>query len=129
MGPRLEDGQRSPNEVPRAERDYYLEPSIRASATSARATLLRAAKEVCQEGRVVGPGGGGVYLNFASAIERLGAGIIRERYGNLFEMYERITAENLYYVPMHIYSAPHYTMSALWVDYDLMSTIPGLRGR
>jgi succinate dehydrogenase / fumarate reductase flavoprotein subunit len=81
---------------------------------------------VCDEGRGVGPGGLGVYLDFADAIRRLGAGTIRERYGNLFEMYQRITDENPYQVPMRIYPAVHYTMGGLWVDYNLMSTIPGL---
>jgi succinate dehydrogenase / fumarate reductase flavoprotein subunit len=86
----------------------------------------RAAKEVCDDGRGVGPGGRGVYLDFADAITRLGEDAIRERYGNLFEMYERITAENAYQQPMRIYPAPHYAMGGLWVDYNLMSTIPGL---
>ncbi|MFM8485529.1 MAG: FAD-binding protein, partial [Bacteroidota bacterium] len=86
----------------------------------------RAAKEVCDEGRGVGPGGRGVYLDFSAAIHRLGEKTIAERYGNLFEMYERITGENPYKVPMRIYPAPHYTMGGLWVDYNLMSTIPGL---
>src|SRR6185295_17827078 len=86
----------------------------------------RAAKAVCDEGRGVGPGALGVYLDFADAIERLGAWTIRERYGNLFEMYERITDEDPYCVPMRIYPAVHYTMGGLWVDYNLMSTIPGL---
>src|SRR5207244_221527 len=86
----------------------------------------RAAKQVSDEGRGVGPGGLGVYLDFADAIERLGAGVIREKYGNLLDMYERITDENPYKVPMRIYPAIHYTMGGLWVDYNLMSTIPGL---
>ena len=86
----------------------------------------RAAKRVCDEGRGVGPGGQGVYLDFSDAIRRLGEHVIRERYGNLFEMYERITDENPYKVPMRIYPAIHYTMGGLWVDYNLMSTIPGL---
>src|SRR4030095_7164972 len=84
------------------------------------------AKEVCDDGRGVGPGGLGVYLDFAEAIKRLGAPAIQEKYGNLFAMYERITAENPYEVPMRIYPAIHYTMGGLWVDYNLMSTIPGL---
>ncbi|MBI3628859.1 MAG: FAD-binding protein, partial [Candidatus Rokubacteria bacterium] len=83
-------------------------------------------KQVCDEGRGVGPGGRGVYLDFADAIGRLGEDNIRERYGNLFDMYERITDENPYQVPMRIYPAIHYTMGGLWVDYNLMSTIPGL---
>src|SRR6185295_17884927 len=86
----------------------------------------RAAKEVCDEGRGVGPGGFGVYLDFRDSIKRLGRDKIEERYGNLFEMYERITDENPYSVPMRIYPAVHYTMGGLWVDYNLMSTIPGL---
>ena len=86
----------------------------------------RAAKEVCDEGRGVGPGGYGVYLDFHDAIERLGLDQIREKYGNLFEIYERITGEDAYQVPMRIYPAVHYTMGGLWVDYHLMSTIPGL---
>ncbi|HWR59281.1 MAG TPA: FAD-binding protein, partial [Thermodesulfovibrionales bacterium] len=84
------------------------------------------AKEVCDEGRGVGAGGRGVYLDFGDAIKRLGKGKICERYGNLFDMYEKITAENAYEQPMRIYPAPHYTMGGLWVDYNLESTIPGL---
>jgi succinate dehydrogenase / fumarate reductase flavoprotein subunit len=84
------------------------------------------AKEVCDEGRGVGPGGKGVYLDFADAIKRLGEKAIRERYDNLFEMYERITGENGYKTPMRIYPAVHYTMGGTWVDYNLMSTLPGL---
>ena len=109
------------------DRDYYLErkyPSF--GNLSPRDIASRAAKEVCDEGRGVGPGGRGVYLDFADAISRLGESAIRERYGNLFEMYERITDENPYKVPMRIYPAVHYTMGGLWVDYNLMSTIPGL---
>jgi succinate dehydrogenase / fumarate reductase flavoprotein subunit len=86
----------------------------------------RAAKRVCDEGRGVGPGGRGVYLDFTDATKRLGAKAIKERYGNLFDMYERITGENPYQVPMRIYPAPHYAMGGLWVDYDLMSNLPGL---
>ncbi|HEY5264069.1 MAG TPA: FAD-binding protein, partial [Steroidobacteraceae bacterium] len=86
----------------------------------------RAAKEVCDEGRGVGPGGLGVYLDFADAIQRLGEPVVRERYGNLFDMYEKITGENAYQIPMRIYPAVHYTMGGLWVDYNLMSTVPGL---
>jgi len=118
---------RPPNQIPEADRDYYLErkyPSF--GNLSPRDIASRAAKEVCDEGRGVGPGGRGVYLDFADAIKRLGVETIRERYGNLFEMYERITAENPYTVPMRIYPAVHYTMGGLWVDYNLMSTIPGL---
>ena len=100
--------------------------SIRASATSRRATSRRARRRKCAtKGAASGPGGRGVYLDFADAIKRLGEDRIRERYGNLFEMYERITDENPYEVPMRIYPAVHYTMGGLWVDYNLMSTIPG----
>ncbi|HTG53369.1 MAG TPA: FAD-binding protein, partial [Gemmatimonadaceae bacterium] len=93
---------------------------------SPRDIASRAAKEVCDEGRGVGPGGRGVYLDFADAIKRLGKDKIAERYGNLFEMYERITGEDPYTRPMRIYPAVHYTMGGLWVDYNLMSTVPGL---
>ena len=118
---------RSPKAIPEGERDYYLErkyPSF--GNLSPRDIASRAAKEVCDEGRGVGPGGRGVYLDFADAIKRLGKDKIAERYGNLFEMYERITDENPYEVPMRIYPAVHYTMGGLWVDYNLMSTLPGL---
>ncbi|HSE28709.1 MAG TPA: fumarate reductase/succinate dehydrogenase flavoprotein subunit [Gemmatimonadales bacterium] len=118
---------RAPGEIPEGERDYYLErkyPSF--GNLSPRDIASRAAKEVCDEGRGVGPGGRGVYLDFRDAIQRLGEAAIAERYGNLFEMYQRITDENPYRVPMRIYPAPHYTMGGLWVDYNLMSTIPGL---
>ncbi|MBM4173923.1 MAG: fumarate reductase/succinate dehydrogenase flavoprotein subunit [Ignavibacteria bacterium] len=118
---------RAPHDIPESERDYYLErkyPSF--GNLSPRDIASRAAKEVCDEGRGVGPGGRGVYLDFSAAINRLGEKTIAERYGNLFEMYERITGENPYKVPMRIYPAPHYTMGGLWVDYNLMSTIPGL---
>jgi len=123
---RLED-RRPPGQIPESERDYYLERRYPSFGNLApRDIASRAAKAVCDEGRGVGPGGLGVYLDFADAIQRLGAGTIRERYGNLFEMYERITAEDPYEVPMRIYPAVHYTMGGLWVDYNLMSTIPGL---
>ena len=125
--PKKAGDARGPNEIPADERDYYLErkyPSF--GNLAARDVTSRAAKEVCDEGRGVGPGGRGVYLDFAAAIARLGEATIRDRYGNLFEMYERITAEDPYRVPMRIYPAVHYTMGGLWVDYDLMSTIPGL---
>jgi len=125
--PKQQRDTRPPNQIPDADRDYYLErkyPSF--GNLSPRDIASRAAKEVCDEGRGVGPGGRGVYLDFADAIKRLGVETIRERYGNLFEMYERITAENPYTVPMRIYPAVHYTMGGLWVDYNLMSTIPGL---
>jgi succinate dehydrogenase / fumarate reductase flavoprotein subunit len=118
---------RAPGQVPEAERDYYLERKYPSFGNLApRDISSRAAKQVCDEGRGVGPGGRGVYLDFADAIGRLGEDAIREKYGNLFEMYERITDENPYQSPMRIYPAMHYTMGGLWVDYNLMSTIPGL---
>src|SRR6184192_3687172 len=118
---------RPADQVPEGERDYYLERKYRSYGNLApRDIASRAAKEVCDEGRGVGPGGRGVYLDFADAIKRLGEGTIRERYGNLFEVYEKITGENAYKVPMRIYPAVHYTMGGLWVDYDLMSNVPGL---
>ena len=122
-----EDCGKKPGDIAEDDRDYYLErkyPSF--GNLSPRDIASRAAKEVCDEGRGVGPGGRGVYLDFADAINRLGESAIRERYGNLFEMYARITDENPYKVPMRIYPAVHYTMGGLWVDYNLMSTIPGL---
>ncbi len=118
---------RSPDTIPAEERDYFLErryPSF--GNLVPRDVASRAAKSICDEGRGVGTTGLGVYLDFASAIERVGEATIRERYGNLFEMYQRITDENPYKVPMRIYPAVHYTMGGLWVDYNLMSTIPGL---
>ncbi len=118
---------RSPGQIPEGERDYYLERKYPSFGNLApRDIASRSAKEVCDEGRGVGPGGRGVYLDFADAIARVGEQTIRDRYGNLFEMYERITGENPYQVPMRIYPAVHYTMGGLWVDYNLMSTIPGL---
>ncbi len=125
--PRDPGDKRALQDIPEADRDYYLErkyPSF--GNLSPRDIASRAAKEVCDEGRGVGPGGRGVYLDFGDAIKRLGEEKIRERYGNLFEMYERISDENAYRRPMRIYPAPHYTMGGLWVDYNLMSTIPGL---
>jgi succinate dehydrogenase / fumarate reductase, flavoprotein subunit len=125
--PRRAGDHRRPDEIPEAERDYYLERRYPSFGNLApRDIASRAAKAVCDEGRGVGPGGLGVYLDFADAIRRLGAGTIRERYGNLFEMYQRITDEDPYRVPMRIFPAVHYTMGGLWVDYNLMSTIPGL---
>ncbi len=118
---------RPPAQIPEDERDYYLErkyPSF--GNLSPRDISSRAAKEVCDEGRGVGRTGLGVYLDFADAINRLGAAMIKERYGNLFEMYERITDDDPYQVPMRIYPAIHYAMGGLWVDYNLMSTIPGM---
>jgi succinate dehydrogenase flavoprotein subunit len=118
---------RPPGQIPEEERDYYLERKYPTYGNLApRDISSRAAKQVCDEGRGVGPTGFGVYLDFADSIQRLGAEKIEEKYGNLFEMYERITAEDPYKVPMRIYPASHYTMGGLWVDYNLMSTIPGL---
>jgi succinate dehydrogenase / fumarate reductase, flavoprotein subunit len=125
--PKRAGDARAPNAIPDGERDYYLErkyPSF--GNLSPRDIASRAAKEVCDEGRGVGPGGYGVYLDFRDAIQRVGRDRIAERYGNLFEMYQRITDEDPYQVPMRIYPAVHYTMGGLWVDYNLMSTIPGL---
>jgi succinate dehydrogenase / fumarate reductase flavoprotein subunit len=125
--PRQQGDARPPDQIPEAERDYYLERRYPSFGNLApRDIASRAAKTVCDEDRGVGPGGLGVYLDFADAIGRLGVDAIRERYGNLFEMYERITDENPYRVPMRIYPAVHYTMGGLWVDYNLMSTVPGL---
>src|SRR5256714_5305053 len=124
---RKEDRNKAPGEIPETDRDYYLERKYPSYGNlSPRDISSRAAKEVCDEGRVVGPGGRGVYLDFADAIKRLGEHTIRERYGNLFEVYEKITGEDAYKVPMRIYPAVHYTMGGLWVDYDLMSNVPGL---
>src|SRR5216117_536034 len=124
---RKEDRDKPPGEIPEQERDYYLERKYPSYGNLApRDISSRAAKEVCDEGRGVGPGGRGVYLDFADAIKRLGEKTIRERYGNLFEVYEKITGENAYKVPMRIYPAVHYTMGGLWVDYNLMSNLPGL---
>jgi succinate dehydrogenase / fumarate reductase flavoprotein subunit len=123
---RAGDG-RPPGQIPEAERDYFLErryPSF--GNLVPRDVASRAAKAVCDEGRGVGKTGLAVYLDFADAIARLGADTIRDRYGNLFAMYEDITNENPYRVPMRIYPAVHYTMGGLWVDYDLMSNLPGL---
>ncbi len=118
---------RPPHEIPEAERDYYLERKYPGFGNLApRDIASRSAKEVCGEGRGIGSSGYGVYLDFADAIKRLGENVIRERYGNLFEMYERITGEDAYNRPMRIYPAPHYTMGGLWVDYNLESTLPGL---
>jgi succinate dehydrogenase / fumarate reductase flavoprotein subunit len=125
--PKKAGDTRPSGQIPEDERDYYLERKYPTYGNLApRDISSRSAKEVCDEGRGVGPGGYGVYLDFADSIKRLGADKIAEKYGNLFEMYERITAEDPYRVPMRIYPASHYTMGGLWVDYDLMSTIPGL---
>ncbi|MFY1627720.1 fumarate reductase/succinate dehydrogenase flavoprotein subunit [Micromonospora sp. WMMD723] len=125
--PKAKGDDRDPRQIPEDERDYYLEriyPSF--GNLVPRDIASRAAKNVCDEGRGVGPTKLGVYLDFADAIERLGRKAIEAKYGNLFEMYERITGEDPYRVPMRIYPAVHYTMGGLWVDYDLQSTIPGL---
>ncbi len=115
------------NQIPEEDRDYYLERKYPTFGNLApRDISSRAAKEQCDDGRGVGPGGRGVYLDFRDAINRLGEKVIAERYGNLFEMYERITDENGYKQPMRIYPAPHYSMGGLWVDYNLMSNLPGL---
>ena len=125
--PKKKNDQRAPGEIPEEERDYYLERKYPSFGNLApRDISSRAAKEVCDEGRGVGPGARGVYLDFADAIKRIGEGAVRERYGNLFDMYEKITGENAYERPMRIYPAVHYTMGGLWVDYNLMSTVPGL---
>jgi succinate dehydrogenase / fumarate reductase, flavoprotein subunit len=125
--PKKKGDKRAPREIPEAERDYYLERKYPSFGNLApRDIASRAAKEVCDEGRGVGETGLGVYLDFSDAIRRLGKQVIEERYGNLFEMYQRITDENPYEVPMRIYPAVHYTMGGLWVDYNLMSTIDGL---
>ncbi|PTA42423.1 fumarate reductase/succinate dehydrogenase flavoprotein subunit [Micromonospora sp. RP3T] len=125
--PKAKGDDRGPRDIPEDERDYYLEriyPSF--GNLVPRDIASRAAKNVCDEGRGVGPTGLGVYLDFADAIDRLGRKAIEAKYGNLFEMYERITGEDPYEVPMRIYPAVHYTMGGLWVDYDLQSTVPGL---
>jgi succinate dehydrogenase / fumarate reductase flavoprotein subunit len=116
-----------PNEIEEDARDYYLERKYPSFGNLApRDIASRAAKEVCDEGRGIGPGGRGVYLDFKDAITRLGEDTIRERYGNLFDIYHRITGEDAYHTPMRIYPAVHYTMGGLWVDYNLMSNVPGL---
>ncbi|NUN92951.1 MAG: fumarate reductase/succinate dehydrogenase flavoprotein subunit [Verrucomicrobiae bacterium] len=125
--PKAKGDRRAPREIPEVERDYYLERMYPSYGNLApRDISSRAAKRVCDEGRGVGPGGRGVYLDFSDAIARLGENVVRERYGNLFDMYHEITAENAYQVPMRIYPAIHYVMGGLWVDYHLMSTLPGL---
>ncbi len=125
--PRKQGDQRAPGEIPEAERDYYLERKYPSFGNLVpRDVASRNAKEVVDEGRGVGELKNGVYLDFSDAIKRLGEETIGERYGNLFEMYERITGEDPYETPMRIFPAPHYTMGGLWVDYNLMSTIPGL---
>ena len=124
---RKEDCARPPNDIAETDRDYYLERKYPSYGNLApRDISSRSAKEVCDEGRGVGPGGRGVYLDFKDAIARLGEPTIRERYGNLFDIYEKITGDNAYHAPMRIYPAVHYTMGGLWVDYNLMSNVPGL---
>ena len=124
---RKEDCGKPPGSIPESDRDYYLERKYPSYGNLApRDISSRAAKEACDQGRGVGPGGLGVYLDFADAIKRLSEGVIRERYGNLFDMYEKITGENAYQVPMRIYPAVHYAMGGTWVDYNLMTTLPGL---
>ncbi len=124
---RKEDCGKDPQDIPEDARDYFLERKYPSYGNLApRDISSRSAKEVCDEGRGVGPGGLGVYLDFADAIKRLGKHVIQERYGNLFEMYHNITNEDAYERPMRIYPAVHYTMGGLWVDYNLMSNIPGL---
>jgi len=125
--PKKQGDNRKSWDIPENERDYFLERKYPSFGNLApRDIASRAAKEACDDGRGVGPGGLGVFLDFADSIKRLGEPAVRERYGNLFDMYERITGENAYNQPMRIFPAPHYTMGGLWVDYNLMSTIPGL---
>jgi succinate dehydrogenase / fumarate reductase flavoprotein subunit len=125
--PKAAGDKRPPAQIPEGERDYFLERKYPSFGNLApRDISSRAAKEVCDDGRGVGPGGYGVYLDFAEAIGRLGKPVIESRYGNLFDMYAHITNEDPYRNPMRIYPAVHYCMGGLWVDYNLMSTIPGL---
>ncbi|MBK8555383.1 MAG: fumarate reductase/succinate dehydrogenase flavoprotein subunit [Lewinellaceae bacterium] len=124
---KAEDCKKHPNDIPEADRDYYLERRYPAFGNLVpRDIASRAAKMVCDEGRGVGSTGLAVYLDFADAINRLGKDVVEARYGNLFEMYEKIAGENPYERPMRIYPAVHYTMGGLWVDYELMTTVPGL---
>ena len=125
--PKERGDDRPANDIPEDERDYYLErlyPSF--GNLVPRDIASRQAKNVCDEGRGVGPGGLGVYLDFAEAIQRLGRPAVEAKYGNLFDMYAQITGEDPYATPMRIFPAVHYTMGGLWVDYDLQSTIPGM---
>src|SRR5215813_6759201 len=125
--PKKTGDSREPNQIPEEDRDYYLERKYPSFGNLVpRDVASRNAKAVCDEGRGVGESGLAVYLDFADAITRLGPEVIRARYGNLFDMYRKITDENPYETPMRIYPAIHYTMGGLWVDYNLMSTIPGL---
>ena len=125
--PKKKGDSRPPDQIPESDRDYYLErryPSF--GNLVPRDVASRAAKAMCDDGQGVGETGLAVYLDFADAIQRLGENVVRDRYGNLFDMYELITGENPYKTPMRIYPAVHYTMGGLWVDYNLMSTVPGL---
>ena len=125
--PKKKGDTRRSDQVPEDERDYFLERKYPSFGNLApRDIASRAVKEACDEGRGVGPGGLGVYLDFADAIKRLSEATVRERYANLFDMYEKITGENAYKTPMRIYPAVHYTMGGTWVDYNLMSSVPGL---
>jgi len=125
--PKQKGDKRPPNQIPEEERDYYLERKYPSFGNLVpRDVASRNAKYVCDEGRGVGESGLGVYLDFSDAIHRLGADVVKDRYGNLFDMYQHLTAENPYEVPMRIFPAMHYTMGGLWVDYFLMSTVPGL---
>ncbi len=125
--PKQKGDKRAPQDIPESERDYYLERKYPSFGNLApRDISSRAAKEACDDGRGVGGSGLGVYLDFADAIGRFGENVIRERYGNLFDMYHKITNENAYQTPMRIFPAVHYTMGGLWVDYNLMSNLPGL---
>jgi succinate dehydrogenase / fumarate reductase flavoprotein subunit len=125
--PKRGGDQRPPSHIPEDERDYYLERKYPSFGNLApRDIASRAAKQVCDEGRGVGPGGRGVYLDFADAIRRVGRPVIEQKYGNLFDMYAHITNEDPYNNPMRIYPAVHYCMGGLWVDYNLMSNVPGL---
>lgn len=124
---RAEDSKKHPSQIPEEDRDYYLERKYPAFGNLVpRDIASRAAKQVCDEGRGVGSTGLAVYLDFADAIKRFGKEVVSARYGNLFEMYEKITGDNPYEVPMRIYPAVHYTMGGLWVDYELMTSLPGL---
>ena len=125
--PKQRGDVRPPDEIPEEERDYFLERRYPKFGNLAPRDLAsRAVKHMCDEGSGVGPGGHGVYLDLSDAIAAHGLEVIQERYGNLFDMYQRITGEDAYKTPMRIYPAPHYTMGGLWVDYNLMSTVPGL---
>ena len=125
--PKVQGDRRPPEQIPESERDYYLERKYPSFGNLVpRDVASRNAKQACDDGRGVGDSGLAVYLDFQDAIQRVGADVIREKYGNLFQMYEKITDEDPYKVPMRIYPAIHYTMGGLWVDYNLMSTVPGL---